>query len=121
MDCDCGIRHRRTPPHVRLLRTPTDRRTHVPGRAEGEFRLQAVLTVSGDLQGYSYTRASVRHRRQRRGPIRNPKLCLVLDCNTNHRAIQVPELSPLRGTANTVRFRLLFKGAIWKNEVFELR
>ena len=42
-------------------------------------------------------------------------------CNTNHRAIQVPELSPLRGTANTVRFRLLFKGAIWKNEVFELR
>ena len=38
MDCDCGIRHRRTPPHVRLLRTrprPTDERTS----RVGEFRL----------------------------------------------------------------------------------
>ena len=121
MDCDCGIRHRRTQPHVRLLRTRprprTDERTSRVSPVWGSFGSQAVLSVSGDLQLHTSKRATPASE----GPIRNPKLCLVLDCNTNHRAIQVPELSPLRGTANTVRFRLLFKGAIWKNEVFELR
>ena len=60
MDCDCGIRLRRTPPHVRLLRTrprPTDEHTF---RAPvwGSFGSQAVLSVSGDLQLHTSKRAT---------------------------------------------------------------